>query len=257
MTASERTQLDQLGYLIWPNFMSLELLLALQRRTEELFAQEGDSAGLEFRLEPNTRRLANLIAKDEVYRQIVVMPAILHAVSAVLGPRYKLSSLNARSANPNSESLQPLHADMGLVADELGYAVCNTVWMLDDFTEQNGALRAVPNSHLWRRLPQTDMAGPNATHPGEVLITGTAGTVVVMNAHVWHGGTANRTDHPRRALHGFFCRFDKPQQQYQRQLIPKEVQSAFSPELRKVLALDDPLNDDLSAFADRPSGFLR
>ena len=64
-----------------------------------------------------------------------------------------------------------------------------------------------------------------------------------MNAHIWHGGTANRTPAPRLAMHAFYCRRDKPQQQYQKQLLRPEVQDSLSPELREMLALDDPLND--------------
>jgi ectoine hydroxylase-related dioxygenase (phytanoyl-CoA dioxygenase family) len=185
------------------------------------------------------------------------MPEILTYIEAVLGPRFKLSSLNARSANPQSDSLQPLHADVGAIADERGFWVCNTVWMLDDFTLENGALRIVPGSHRWRKLPQAELADLKEVHPAERLITGTAGTVVVMNAHCWHGGTANRTDSPRRALHGFYCREDKPQQQYHKALIPQAVQDRFSPGVRRILALDDAENDRLSSTADRPSGFLR
>jgi ectoine hydroxylase-related dioxygenase (phytanoyl-CoA dioxygenase family) len=129
--------------------------------------------------------------------------------------------------------------------------------MLDDFTLDNGALRIVPGSHRWRKLPQNELPDLKATCPGERLVTGRAGTVVVMNAHCWHGGTANRTDAPRRALHGFYCRHDKPQQQYQKKLIPAETQAKFTGAVRLVLALDDPENDHLSATADRPSGFLR
>jgi ectoine hydroxylase-related dioxygenase (phytanoyl-CoA dioxygenase family) len=78
-----------------------------------------------------------------------------------------------------------------------------------------------------------------------------------MNAHAWHGGTANRTAGHRRAIHGFYCRSDKPQQQYQKALIPRSLQQRFTPELRQILALDDPENDRLSAAVDKPSGFLR
>jgi len=81
--------------------------------------------------------------------------------------------------------------------------------------------------------------------------------VVVMNAHMWHGGTENRTARPRRALHAFYCRGDKPQQQYQKALIPEEVQQRLSPEVRKILALDDPRNDAISARASGASGFLK
>ena len=48
-------------------------------------------------------------------------------------------------------------------------------------------------------------------------------------------------------MHGFYCRRDKPQQQYQKQLLDAEVQAALSPELRDLLALDDPLNDAISS----------
>lgn len=257
MTKTDRMLLDEAGYVALPGFVPPGLVGELRQRTEELFESEGENAGSEFRQEPNTRRLANLVAKDKLYQQVVAWPEILEYVAAVLGPDYKLSSLNARSANPNSDSLQPLHADMGLVADVRGYSVCNTVWMLDDFTVQNGTLRAVPGSHRWRKLPQEQMNNPNDRHPLEVLVTGEAGTVVVMNAHLWHGGTANRTGAHRRALHAFYCRNDKPQQQYQKRLIPAELQETFPADLRRVLALDDFENDRLSAGADRPSGFLK
>jgi ectoine hydroxylase-related dioxygenase (phytanoyl-CoA dioxygenase family) len=257
MTDDQRQQLEELGYVALPAFMSSDLLETLRDRVEELFEEEGENAGSEFRLEPGSRRLANLVAKGEVFQRIVCLREILSFIAAVLGPDFKLSSLNARSANPQSDSLQPLHADMGGIADELGYWVCNTVWMLDDFTEENGALRVVPGSHRWRRLPQSELSDPKAVHPQEVLVTGQAGTVVVMNAHAWHGGTANRTQKQRRAVHGFYCRSDKPQQQYQKALIPANIQQGFSPELRRILALDDVENDRISSAVDKPSGFLR
>ena len=113
---------------------------------------------------------------------------------------------------------------MGAIPDERGYWVCNTVWLLDDFTPENGATRMVPGSHKWGTRPQDVLADPMAPHPDEVLLTGAAGSVAVMNAHLWHGGTANRSSRPRLAMHAFYCRRDKPQQQYQKQLLRPDVQ---------------------------------
>jgi ectoine hydroxylase-related dioxygenase (phytanoyl-CoA dioxygenase family) len=96
-----------------------------------------------------------------------------------------------------------------------------------------------------------------APHPEEELLTGKAGTVVVMNAHMWHGATANRTDRKRRAMHAFYTRWDKPQQQYQKKLLSPAVQASLTPALRKLLALDDPLNDELSSRLSGASGFLK
>jgi hypothetical protein len=58
-------------------------------------------------------------------------------------------------------------------------------------------------------------------------------------------------------MHAFYCRRDKPQQQYQKQLLSPEVQQRLSPDLRELLALEDPLNDRLCAEATIRSGFLK
>jgi ectoine hydroxylase-related dioxygenase (phytanoyl-CoA dioxygenase family) len=249
-----RQQLDEQGYLVLPGLMSPDLLKALRDRMEELFAEEGAQSGSEFKQEPGARRLANLVNKGRIFEDAIVTPVILECMAHVLGPQFKLSSVNVRSTNPHSEADQPMHCDSGVLPDELGYSVCNSVWMLDDFTAGNGATRMIPGSHRWRRLPPPEMY---EAHPDQQLVLGPAGTVVVMNAHMWHGGTANRTGAPRRAMHVYYTRFDKPQQQYQKRWLSPEVQARLSPEARRILALDDPLNDKLSATGSGMSGFMK
>jgi ectoine hydroxylase-related dioxygenase (phytanoyl-CoA dioxygenase family) len=257
MTTQDQQQLDRDGYLVLENFMGDALLHELRTRVEDLFRSEGDQAGAEFKQEEQTQRLANLVDKGEVFGRAIAMREILDCVGHVLGPEFKLSSLNVRSANPLSTWVQPLHCDMAAIADDRGYWVTNTVWMLDDFTLENGPTRLIPGSHRWGRLPQQSLADPRAPHPDEILLTGKAGTVVVMNAHLWHGGTANRTERPRCAMHGFYARSDKPQQQYQKRLLRPEVQKTLPPELRRLLALDDIRNDELSANVGVTSGFMK
>lgn len=257
LTAQQQQQLHDAGYIVFDNLMSADLLAALRRRVGELFVEEGDQAGAEFKQEPGARRLANLMNKGEVFQRALQTPELLAGVECVLGPDYKLSSMNVRSANAFADDPQPLHCDMGALPDERGPWVCNSVWLLDEFTPDNGAIRVVPGSHRWGRLPQSELTEPKATHPQELLLTAPAGTVVVMNAHLWHGGTANRTARPRTALHIFFARRDKPQQQYQKQLVRPEVQATLSARLRWLLALDDPRNDAVSREVVVRSGFLK
>jgi ectoine hydroxylase-related dioxygenase (phytanoyl-CoA dioxygenase family) len=257
LSTTEKRHLDEAGYLVLKDFVDAGLLERLRRCIEELFQLEGESAGREFKLEPGCRRLANLVDKGEVFREVIVLPRLLQYVRHVLGPSIKLSSLHARSVDPHGERGQPLHADMSAVADERGPWVCNTLWMLDDFTADNGALRLVPGSHRLGRLPADCLADPSADHPDQILITGSAGSVVVVNAHAWHAGTANRTSRPRTALHAFYCRRDKPQQQYQKRLLSSRVQESLSLALRDLLALDDPSNDRLSAEVAVRSGVLK
>ena len=111
-----------------------------------------------------------------------------------------------------------------------------------------------PRSHTWRCFPEPGVTDSVLV---EELVTGSAGTVVVMNTHMWHGGTASRTDRCRRALHVFYMRNDKPQQQYQKTLLRPETVAALTPLQRRVLALDDAENDRLSSQTTRMSGFLK
>lgn len=252
-----KRELDERGFVVLEEFIDADWLAELQQATEQQFKLEGTSAGSEFKIEAGSRRLANLVNKGETFQRVVAERRLLSFMELVLGAEFKLSSLNARSANSHNGISQPLHADMGAIADEHGYWVCNSVWMLDDFTTQNGPIRVVPGSHRWNQLPQDVMVDPSATHPNEEIITGAAGTVVVMNAHAWHGGTANHTDNPRTALHAFYARRDKPQQQYQREILSEAVQTSLSPELRKILALDDRLNDEVTRNCQQHSGFLK
>jgi hypothetical protein len=252
LSDSAKQQLEEQVYLVLPGFLTPEEVARFNERVEKLFTLEGDHAGSEFKTEPGARRLANMVDKGEIFERVIETAEVLEGIEVVLGPDFKLSSLNVRSANPHNGAAQPLHVDSGALPDERGNSVCNSVWMLDDFTEHNGALRIVPGSHRWGRLPE-----PNAKPEGEILVTGKAGTVVVMNAHMWHGGSENFTRRQRRAMHVYYIRGDKPQQQYQKRLVRAEVQASLSPLGRKLLALDDPRNDKLSAMGSGASGFMK
>jgi ectoine hydroxylase-related dioxygenase (phytanoyl-CoA dioxygenase family) len=257
LTEQPSNQLEEQGFLFLTDVLDTDVRRALRGRLEELFASEGAAAGADFKQEPGTRRLANLLNKGDVFHQLVAHQATMRYVRQILGDVLKLSSLNARSANANSGQRQPLHADMGAVADNNGYWVANIVWLLDDFTLTNGTLRVVPGSHRWNQLPQDALDDPTAEHPDEQVITGRAGDAIVMNAHLWHAGMENRSAADRLALHSFYCRRDKPQQQYQKRMLSADVQDRLSPELRDILALDDPLNDELSSQDVVRSGFLK
>ncbi len=74
---------------------------------------------------------------------------------------------------------------------------------------------------------------------------------------MWLAWGVNCTDRCRRALHAFYTRNDKPQQQYQKALLRPETVAALTPLQRRVLALDDDENDRLSSETTRMSGFLK
>jgi ectoine hydroxylase-related dioxygenase (phytanoyl-CoA dioxygenase family) len=241
MDEQQRRNLDREGFVLFKGVLRREEIVALVERLEALWVEEGDQAGAENYIEKNTRRLANLVNKGDIFRPILSHPAVLEAVRAVLGPAVHLSMLNARDALPGAGPSQPLHsdADHGAKPDERGFLACTAIWMLDDFTCQNGATRLVPGTHRDPRLPKEALADVLTPHPAEVIVEGAAGDVLVFNGHCWHAGGANRTQGPRRAILAHYIRADLPQRLNQKQALAAEVQTRLTKGEREILGLDD------------------
>jgi hypothetical protein len=187
--------LERDGFLLLDDVLEAATVARLARRLDELLAQEGDRAGREFRdlVAPADRRgaahLGDLLSKDPLFERCLTAPRVLGAVRVLLGDRVRLHAMNSRSPRPG-DGQQELHTHLGL---------CNTLWLLDGMTLDNGPTRVVPGSH--RRTdddePDRDWRLP---YDGERLITAPAGSVLVLDPAVWHGGTANRIGAPRRVV---------------------------------------------------------
>ena len=234
LSQAEKDRLDRDGYLPLRNILSAEQIAQINKRMDELIAIEGEDAGKEVHQEAGATRLSDLVNKDPLFDICFTHPRVLAAISHVLGGNLKLSSLNYRAALPGY-GLQALHADWGSAVADGDYYVCNSIWLLDDFTESNGATRIVPGSQRTGKVPRDMMPNPSQPHPDEVLLTAPAGTVVIFNSHTWHGGTLNRTDKPRRAMHSYFTRRNQTQQLDQKAYIRPETYERLSPAARFIL----------------------
>ena len=234
LSEEERATLDENGYLPLAGILNEEQVAGLRNRFDQLVEAEGQEGGKEVHQEQGTNRLSNLIDKGEVFEICISHPKVLAAMRHVLGPEFKLSSLNGRAALPG-EGLQGLHADWKEGVEPGDYYVCNSIWLLSDFTEDNGATRVVPGSHNSRQHPRDVLEDAKAPHPDQVLLTAEAGTVVIFNAHIWHGGTMNRTDEPRYCLHAYYTRRDQKQQTDQREWLSKATIERLSEAQRTIL----------------------
>jgi ectoine hydroxylase-related dioxygenase (phytanoyl-CoA dioxygenase family) len=235
LTADEQTRLDEDGFLPLPDLLSDGQLQVIRCRLAALSAAEGERAGTEVHQEAGTDRLADLVNKDPVFDVCFTSPRVLAAMAHVLGD-FTLSSLNSRAALPG-QGHQRLHADWGQPVKPGEYRVCNSIWLIDDFTEDNGATRVVPGSHRSGQTPREAMADPTDAHPDEIRVLGRAGTVVIFNSHLWHGGTRNTTAQPRRALHSYFCRRGIKQQLDQRAYLRPATLARLSPAAQYILGV--------------------
>ncbi|MCB0634308.1 MAG: phytanoyl-CoA dioxygenase family protein [Lewinella sp.] len=244
LTLEEKNFLDQNGYLNLGQLLSDEQLELIRNRISFLLQQEGEAAGAELLDSPYIRhpkeegadRLADLVNKGSEFDIFYTHPKVLAAMAHVLGQEFKLSSLNYRAAKPG-KGLQKLHADWHEAVEVNDYKVCNSIWLLDDFSRANGATRVVPGTQLNGQLPQDALEDPWATHPDEVLIEAPAGSVFIFNSHTWHGGTNNSTDQYRRAIHSYFCRIDQPQQVDQKRYIQAATKARLPEAALEILGI--------------------
>ena len=243
LSKTEKDFLDLNGYLPLEGIFA-DQLEGLRKRVAELLKEEGDQAGWELqaaqkgvlqnRKDEGTDRLSNLVDKGAVFSVCYTHPKVLAAIDHVLEANFKLSSLNYRASLPG-HGLQPLHVDWKVAVAPDDFQVCNSIWLLDDFTSQNGATRIVPGSHKWGTRPQDEMEDVLLDHPKQIQLLGKAGTVIIFNSHTWHGGTQNNSLEHRRALHSYFCRRNQPQQINQREYLHADTVNNLNSEMRYIL----------------------
>lgn len=238
LTASEKSQLDQGGFLLLESVITADTTTQLREHALTL-AEAEQKAGKSHLYLPNdsAQRVWNLINKGEVFEDAIQHPRMLEAMDYLLGGDCTLSSFTVNVIYPGAPDAG-LHIDYPLSALPTPRPsfplVANSVWFLDDFTLENGATRCVPRSHhRLEALPE-----PGIKYADSVQICGSRGSVLIVNGSVWHGSSANRTDAPRVALLGFFCRsILKPQQDHLK-LVSDEVVSRATPTLKRLLGFN-------------------
>lgn len=211
--------LDRDGYVVLPGVIDPAWLEALRARIDEQSALEGPASGWEAHAaEPGTRRLSDLVNKGEVFDRLWSHPRVLSAVTHVIARPFKLSSLNYREPEAG-RGAQGFHADWGPRVPSEPFHVCNTVWLLDDVSAANGGTRLVPGSHLLAGGPGDEMPDQSAAHPRQIVTEATAGSVLVFNSHLWHGGTVNTSGARRRNLFAYYIAREHRQQNDQAALV--------------------------------------
>jgi ectoine hydroxylase-related dioxygenase (phytanoyl-CoA dioxygenase family) len=178
----------------------------------------------------HTLRVYNLLARSEVWWKVPVHDAVLPVVERVLDPGCLVSSLSSINIGPG-ETAQPIHADDQLIPipKPRPPTVCNTMWALTDFTEENGATRVISGSHLADASPNYGQA-----YESEFAAM-SRGSVLVWHGSLWHGGGANRTDQRRIGIAMNYCAGYIRQQENQQLGIPLDVVSRMPRRLQELV----------------------
>ena len=229
-----RRDLDDFGYCLVAEAIPGEILEQIQIRIREQAAEER-SRGLTplddvqaAGGDDGNQYVYMLINKGRIFQELLLQPRIHTLIRHVLGEQYLLSDFAAIIAHPSNRQMG-MHIDQwflprptlpgeaggkpgSITRNNLhtGSAeasegainppmVCNALWMIDDFSIENGATRVKPRSHLSGRSP--DPAVPADT----VNVMGPAGTAIVFEGRTWHAADLNRSRAARHAITTYYC----------------------------------------------------
>ena len=144
----------------------------------------------------NTRRTGALLTRCPSSVAMVAHPLILDVVDQTLWAKkttFQLHLTQSIAIGPGSPA-QMIHRDQWCF-DFFPFPAdvdveVSSIWALEDFTEENGATRVVPDSH---RLPNGVRFTFEESSPAEMP----RGSVVLYLGSTFHGGGANNSDRVR------------------------------------------------------------
>ncbi len=140
---------------------------------------------------PGYETLFGMMNYDDRVWDCAFHPDMVAIGRHILGERCRVVEACSKPNWPGSEGQWPLHVDS---AGEFAQVpdvpwMINTIWMLTDFTSENGATRIVPMSHRSRRKgPPIDLEPDD---PMIATVTGRSGSVMMWHGGLFHGAGPN------------------------------------------------------------------
>lgn len=222
--------LRESGYTILENAIELELIEKLSEDLLRLERDLGITTGDNLFEGTHTTRVYNLLVHGPLYQQIPLHPNVLPVVERVLDPGLLVSTLSSIAIGPE-ETAQPIHSDDILIPLPKPHPplIVNTMWAVTDFTEENGATRIIPGSHLLDHSPNPLESYESV--PAEMA----KGSVLVWVGSLWHGGGSNRTTSRRVGIAMNYCAGYIRQQENQQLGIPIDMARQFPERLQELV----------------------
>jgi ectoine hydroxylase-related dioxygenase (phytanoyl-CoA dioxygenase family) len=218
------------GYVIVDELVPNALMDKIQ---QEMSPYVNDSMyGIDNMLGFKTKRTGALIARSPAARELIMNPTALGAAGIVLekASTFQLHLTQIISVFPG-EPAQKLHQDevaWDFFPFPLDYNIqCNLLWALTDYTEEMGATRVVPGSHLSDRKKYTQ----EDTLPAVMK----RGSALFYTGKIFHGAGANRSDRVRQAINITYAVGWVRQEENQFLSTPIEVARTLPDDLLKVM----------------------
>jgi Phytanoyl-CoA dioxygenase (PhyH) len=194
------------GCLLISDVLSYSSIDEYKREAYDLFNEEVRH-GVEVHYAPNVDRIWNLVNKRQLFQALVTLPLVSKLMNLVFDrethhQKFFLTSCQATIMRPGAKR-QRLHIDAPVPDPLPPWEVkANTIWLLDDFTAENGATEVIRRSHRFGRRPALHEFDD---HPKVEKVIAPAGSVLVTSGYLWHRAGSNRSDKDRMALLAAFA----------------------------------------------------
>lgn len=217
------------GYCIVPGLLGADTITALDRDLDARFIDTPYCQGGFYG--ERTKRFGALLRRSRYAEDLVRHALILQIVDAVLGQwcdRFVLNLTQAVEIHGGALAQIP-HRDQdiwGGSKGEIEYQI-NVVWPLSEFTSENGATRIWPGSHR---------VGASSLPVGEgSAVEMQPGSALLFLGSTLHGGGANVTQMPRRAVIVGYCLGWLRTFENQYLAYPPEIARHFDPDLAALI----------------------
>ncbi len=229
------------GFAVVPGALSPDEVARVRARLADVARAERE-AGIDHDPKwedgPCNQRVFDLLNKGAEFAWLAEHPVAMALMGHLLDPDFLLSSITANITGPGGHPMG-LHYDQDYIP--LPWPsfplVANMIWMLDDFTEANGATRFIPGSHLEDHTGWTPES--MAARAGETVpVGGRAGSLVCFDGRVLHQTGANTTagEH-RHGVIAYYCQPWVRQQENHSLSLRPDVWPTLSPRVRELVGL--------------------
>jgi len=250
------------GYVLIPNLVSGDFCDLLKKKLN-LYYKKYSNRYADIGVKKNT--LADKVDEKTVYNMhnksliwfklfenktvIKILDVLLKEGSYQNKEPYYLGNISARCPLIGNQG-QQLHCDSGMPGVNYNISV-NVLWMLDDFTKENGATRIVTGSFKFKKYAKTGKKYKN-----EKIISGKKGSVIIFNPNLWHGSGPVLVDESRwGVILGYYRWFKKPSFDYMFNT-PNNIYKKLSKKQKKLLGFDTvPPSDEFTRVTRRSSFF--
>lgn len=214
LTEGERGQFEEQGFLVIEEALPPKMVEELVSVVDWVDTRHRQTKGLG----PHDKLSVNdFLMCDDLFLELLDWPRVFPKIWGILGWNIQVYHLHLSVVPPGGKkgSTMEWHQDSDRLNRELEtdprprVSVKAAFFLSDTTAADRGNFCIIPGSHLWNNL---DLAADGDTMPDNALsIQVKPGTAVIFDRRLWHRGTPNRSEVPRKVLfYGYSYRWLRP-----------------------------------------------